>query len=92
MGTAAPPKHRAIRVASGRVLKATPVFDTYWRFAAGRQSLFMQRVLGMPLPWTNDTALARHRFTNAYRAAARVNQYLIGHVLYTAYPSTREKS
>ena len=73
---------REVRVAPGRVLKATPVYDTYWRFAAERQSLFMRRVSGAPSPWTKDPVLATHRFTNAYRASDRVSQYLIRHVLY----------
>jgi len=64
------------------VLKATPVFDTYWRFAEARQALFMQRVRGESPPWTTDAVLAQHRFTNAYRAADRVSQFLIRHVLY----------
>ncbi len=42
----------------------------------------MRRVLGEPPPWTTDTVLAQHRFTNAYRAADRVSQYLIRHVVY----------
>ena len=58
------------------------MFDTYWKFAAERQRLFMRRVLGAPPPWTDDPVLERYRFTNAYRAADRVSQYLIRHVLY----------
>lgn len=73
---------RDISVAPGRNLKATPVFDTYWRFAALRQDLFVRRVSGTPPPWTDDAVLVKHRFTNAYRAADRVSQYLIRHVLY----------
>ena len=33
-------------------------------------------------PWTNDPVLLVHRFTNPYRAADRVSQYLIRHVAY----------
>ncbi len=73
---------RNIKVAGGRTLKATPVFDTYWRFAAERQQLFIRRVFGSPPPWTEDPVLRRYRFTNAYRASDRVSQYLIQHVLY----------
>ncbi len=69
-------------MAPGRALKATTVFDTYWRFATLRQDLFMRRVAGAPPPWTEDPVLANHRFTNAYRAADRVSQYLISHILY----------
>src|SRR5438270_6843255 len=73
---------RQIRVAPGRVLKATAVFDTYWRFAEARQALFMKRVRGESPPWTADPVLAQHRFTNPYRASDRVSQYLIRHVIY----------
>lgn len=42
----------------------------------------MRRVTGAPRPWTDDPILVAHRFTNAYRAADRVSQYLIRNVLY----------
>ena len=73
---------RDIKVAPGRTLKATPIFDTYWRFAARRQDLFMRRVLACLAARPPDPVLASYRFTNAYRAADRVSQYLIRHVLY----------
>lgn len=76
------PKFRTFRVTPWRVLTTTPVFETYWRFAARRQELFMRRVGGASPPWTDDPVLAKHRFTNAYRAADRVSQYLIRNVLY----------
>ena len=71
-----------IPLGRGRVLKPTPVLDTYWRFAAARQQIFHRRIRGEAPPWTDDAILARHRFTNVYRAADRVSQYLIRHVLY----------
>ena len=71
-----------IRVSTGRSLKPTPVLATYWRFAAARQQIFHRRLRGDAPPWTDDPVLARHRFTNAYRAADRVSQYLIREVLY----------
>jgi hypothetical protein len=71
-----------IRLPGGRVLKTTPVFDTYWRFASERQEMFMRRVNGSSPPWTEDPILSIHRFTNAYRASDRVSQYLIRHVIY----------
>lgn len=81
---------RDIRIHGGRVLKATPVFETYWRFATKRQALFMKRVNGNPPPWTDDHVLASHRFTNVYRAADRVSQYLIRHVLYEGVQTAEE--
>ena len=71
-----------IRVAANRVLVTTPVFDTYWHFAVKRQDIFMRRVLGLRPPWSDDPVLVAHRFTNAYRAADRVSQYLIRNVIY----------
>ena len=79
-----------IVVSPGRVLKATPVFETYWRFAAKRQDLFMRRFNGEPAPWTDDHVLQSHRFTNVYRAADRVSQYLIAHVIYRGSQSAEE--
>jgi hypothetical protein len=58
----------------------TEVFDTYWRFAAERQNVFFRKAAGNQPPWTTDPILLRHRFTNAYRAADRVSQFLIRRV------------
>lgn len=67
----------------GRTLTPSPVFDTYWRFAAERQAIYTARLRGQPGPWTQDPVLNAHRFTNCYRAADRVSQYLIRHIIYT---------
>jgi hypothetical protein len=60
----------------------TEVFDTYWKFAAERQVVFFKKAMGLPPRWTNDPILQKHRFTNPYRAADRVSQFLIRHVIY----------
>ncbi len=62
--------------------KVTPVYDSYWRFAAERQQIFFQRVRGASAPWTTDPVLSVFKFTNAYRASDRVSQYLIRRVIY----------
>ena len=67
----------------GRQFHPSPVFDTYWRFAARRQAMYEARVTGQPPPWTTDPVLRTHRFTNCFRAADRVSQYLIANVIYT---------
>jgi hypothetical protein len=71
-----------IPAGGGRTLRTTPVFETYWRFAYTRQEVFHRRAAGDAPPWTDDPILGSHRFTNAYRAADRVSQFLIKHVLY----------
>lgn len=63
-------------------LEPTKVFDTYWRFAAERQRIYFARLRGDDDPWSEDDILTHFRFTNAYRAADRVSQYLIRHVIY----------
>lgn len=70
----------SLHVANGARIKTTAVFDTYWRFAAERQNIFFHRTRGEQPPWTADPIFARYRFTNAYRAADRVSQFLIQHV------------
>jgi hypothetical protein len=67
---------------AGRKLRPTEVFDTYWRFAAARHALYVRRLAGDPSPWSEDPILRDHRFTNAYRAADRVSQFLIREVIY----------
>lgn len=67
---------------SRRQPTATPVFDTFWRFACERQHIYFRRLSDCPAPWTVDPILLEHRFTNAYRAADRVSQYLIREVQY----------
>lgn len=70
--------------------KPTVVFDTYWRFAAERQSIFFKRLAEFPPPWTDDPILMQHKFTNAYRASDRVSQYLIRNVIYKGDQSPDE--
>lgn len=81
--------HLTVSVA-GRRLRTTAVFDTYWRFAAERQAVYNARVAGQRGPWTSDPILANHRFTNCFRAADRVSQYLIRDVAYTGDQSPTE--
>lgn len=67
-----------------RRLESTPVFDTYWRFAAARQSIYEARLDGASPPWTENPVLRTYRFTNVYRASDRVSQYLIDRVVYNS--------
>jgi len=62
--------------------RTTEVFDTYWRFAAERQSIFFKRMARVEPPWTKDIVLQSYKFTNSYRASDRVSQFLIRHVIY----------
>ncbi len=68
----------------------TVVYDTYWRFAAERQSIFFKRFKSEPQPWTEDTILREFKFTNAYRASDRVSQYLIRNVIYAGEQTFEE--
>ncbi len=70
--------------------RGTLVYDTYWRFAAERQEVFFRKLEGAPPPWTEDPTIAKHKFTNAYRASDRVSQYLIRHVIYDGDQSPEE--
>jgi len=60
----------------------SPVFESYWRFAAERHRIYEQRLRGLPAPWTADPVLSAYRFTNVFRAADRVSQFLIRDVIY----------
>jgi hypothetical protein len=60
----------------------SPVFESYWRFAAERHRVYEQRLQGLAAPWTSDRVLSAYRFTNVFRAADRVSQFLIRDVIY----------
>lgn len=64
----------AVRRSQPRPSKLYPVL---WRFAAERPRIYLRRVAGEIGPWTDDPVLSAYRFTNAFRAADRVSQYLI---------------
>jgi alpha-glutamyl/putrescinyl thymine pyrophosphorylase clade 1 len=66
----------------------TAVFESYWKFAVERQRVFEKRLAGDPQPWTNDPILNAHKFTNVFRAADRVSQFLIRNVIYEPSAST----
>lgn len=68
----------------------TRVFDTYWHFAAERQAIYFRRLEQDSGPWTRDPILAQYKFTNAYRAADRVSQYLIRNVIYADESNGRD--
>ena len=61
--------------------KVTEAYDAWWWFAYERQRIYYRRLDGKPAPWTMDRTLTHYRFTNAYRAADRVSQYLIRQVI-----------
>jgi hypothetical protein len=63
-------------------MDTTAVYDTYWQFAAERQAIYERRLVDSRGPWTDDAILRNYRFTNAYRAADRVSQFLIREVQY----------
>ncbi len=70
--------------------KPTIVYDTYWKFAVERQSVFFNRLSGQSYPWTKNPVLLSNKFTNAYRASDRVSQYLIRHIIYEGDQSPEE--
>jgi hypothetical protein len=70
------------RVASTRPTPRAGIYELYWQFASRRQAAFERRQSGAPQPWTDDPILQAYKFCNVYRAADRVSQYLIRHVIY----------
>lgn len=63
-------------------LHPTIVYDSYWAFAAERLAMYYRRLSDPIGPWTDDEILRTYRFTNTFRAADRVSQYLIREVQY----------
>ncbi len=57
-------------------------FDAYWRFAHERHKVYLRKLSGEHATLTFDEVLRVYRFTNAFRAADRVSQFLIASVQY----------
>jgi hypothetical protein len=57
-------------------------YQYYFYFMKERMSIFWKRYEGQSSPFTEDVILAKHKFTNVYRAQDRVSQYLIREVIY----------
>ena len=53
------------------------LYPIIWHFAAERQLIYLRRLAGQAMPWTDDPVLSEFRFTNSFRAADRVSQQLI---------------
>jgi hypothetical protein len=68
----------------------TALYETYWKFAAERQAIFFRRFEHNKPPWSIDPIFQTFKFTNAYRAADRVSQYLIRNVIYQGEQSPNE--
>ena len=53
------------------------IYPVLWKFAFERHRIYLRRLSGEVYPWTKDRVLTEYKFTNAFRAADRVSQYLI---------------
>jgi len=47
-----------------------------------RMNIFWSKYNNEEYPWTDDSILQKHKFTNVYRSCDRVSQYLIRNVIY----------
>lgn len=63
-------------------MEPTEVYDSYWRFAAERHRMYLRRLSPATGALTQDPVLRAHRFTNTFRVADRVSQYLVKEVQY----------
>ena len=53
------------------------IYPVLWSFAFERHRIYLRRLAGAIYPWAKDPVLTEYKFTNAFRAADRVSQYLI---------------
>ena len=66
---------RVVKQSSRPVL--SDIYPVLWKFAFDRHRIYLRRLAGEVYPWTKDPVLTAYKFTNAFRAADRVSQYLI---------------
>ena len=53
------------------------IYPVLSKFTFERHRIYLRRLAGGGYPWTKDRVLTDYKFTNAFRAADRVSQYLI---------------
>lgn len=63
-------------------------YKYYFFFVQERMNIFWKRYEGKSANLTSDNILARHKFTNVYRAQDRVSQFLIKNVIYNSEHKT----
>jgi hypothetical protein len=66
------------------------LFEAYWYLSHERLMVYYRRLQGSDSPWTDDAILREYKFTNTFRAADRVSQYLIRNVVYKGEQDPRE--
>ena len=62
--------------------RPSSIYPVLWHFACERHQIYLRRIAHFSPPWTTDPVLSAYKFTNTFRAADRVSQYLI-RVLYS---------
>jgi hypothetical protein len=78
-------------IISQQLVPRRGVYELYWHFVSERQAIFERRQRNEPPTWTDDPILAEYKFTNVFRAADRVSQYMIRRVCYGDAPTTRDR-
>jgi hypothetical protein len=63
-------------------LQPTVVLASFFWFAVERYAIYLRRLKGEPQPWTDDSILQAHKFTNTFRVLDRVSQYLLKEIIY----------
>ena len=59
-------------------LNPTEIFnEAFWHFAVERSKIYYARLADQPAPWTSNSILSEHKFTNTFRAADRESQKCI---------------
>ncbi|OJW77315.1 MAG: hypothetical protein BGO69_18195 [Bacteroidetes bacterium 46-16] len=59
-------------------------YKYYFYFMQERMNMFWKKNVDSISKYTDDPILAKHKFTNVYRASDRVSQYLIKNVIYNS--------
>jgi 5-hmdU DNA kinase-like protein len=63
-------------------LQPTVVFASCVWLGVERYAIYLRRLKGEPQPWTDDSILQAHKFTNTFRVLDRVSQYLLKEIIY----------
>jgi hypothetical protein len=54
--------------------------EAFFRYARARHQIYLDRVAGLPEPWTKDPVLGRYRFTNVFRELDKTTVWFANNV------------
>lgn len=57
------------------------MFDTFWYFVNERHQIYLNRLMGMPKPWSTDPIFQEWKFTNVFRELDKTTVWFMDNII-----------